>query len=141
MSPQRTRNRTDKDIAREFEPEAAKIRAEAARMLEQIKANPKGHPMTNTNSDDKPRDGIDDTATLLVATRLRTLRKARGWSLAVACTHLASIGVAALSRIERGERQITISDLAELAGGYGVSIADLVAPGDICDACGQEIPR
>jgi len=120
----------------EHSASAADIRAEAERKLAEIQA------AGDLPAAPRPvRDGIADLATLLVASRLRALRKARGWSLAVACTHLSSIGVAALSRIERGERQITISDLAELAGGYGVSIADLVAPGDICDACGQEIPR
>lgn len=115
-------------------PEA--IRAEAERELAAL------HAAGDLPSAPRPiRDGIDDQATLLVASRLRTLRRARAWSLAVACTHFASIGVAALSRIERGERQITIADLAELSAGYECQIADLVAPGDICEACGQEIPK
>jgi transcriptional regulator with XRE-family HTH domain len=69
-----------------------------------------------------------DTKTLIqhLGQRVRTLRIARGWSqeyLAERCgRHFTYIG-----RIERGEQNVTVQVLNEVASALSVSIADILA--------------
>lgn len=139
MSGKRTRNRTDKDIAREFEPEAARIRAEAAVLLENINSGTDIAPPTRK----APRmpSPITDMPSRLLARRIAAARIAAGWSREVFATRLVTINAATLGRIERCERAVSIPEVGELATALGVPIADLITTGEICESCGQEIPR
>lgn len=108
-------------------PEA--IRADAERQLAEIGTTP------------SPDPARPDDATMLVAGRVLRLRKSRGWTLDYAATKTGHLGRAQLSKLERGERGCTVPDLFALAAAYGIPVADLVGPGEICGACGQELPR
>lgn len=127
----RDRN-THKDVARKFEPEAALIRAEAVRQLTEIH-NPK--PKATT----MPK--ITDPTSLLLARRIRALRADRGWTLAELAVNVEIMNVQTLSRIERGERAVTIPELVELAGAFGIVPEYLMRKGALCEACGQELPE
>lgn len=58
--------------------------------------------------------------------RLRTLRKARGWSLDE-LGRRAHIGPSTLSRLESGQRRIAIDHLVTLARALGTTVEELVA--------------
>ncbi len=60
--------------------------------------------------------------------RLRTLRKARGWSLDDLAER-AHISASTLSRLESGRRRIAIDHLVTLARALGTTVEDLVATG------------
>jgi transcriptional regulator with XRE-family HTH domain len=65
-----------------------------------------------------------------VGPRLRALREGAGLSLSQACGELAACGLglhrSALSRVERGERDITASALYAFADAYHVPVSALV---------------
>jgi len=74
---------------------------------------------------------MSETSTL-IGRRLRELREARGWTLrelAIACQKeagtLPPFTETLLSRWERGPAEPRASDLAILARGFGVDVADL----------------
>ncbi|MDO8209721.1 helix-turn-helix domain-containing protein [Conexibacter sp. CPCC 206217] len=58
--------------------------------------------------------------------RLRTLRKARGWSLDE-LGRRAHIGPSTLSRLESGQRRIAVDHLVTLARALGTTVEELVA--------------
>ncbi|GKW50875.1 helix-turn-helix domain-containing protein [Halomonas sp. NCCP-2165] len=62
-----------------------------------------------------------------IATRLRGLRKARGWSLDRAA-RATGVSKAMLGQIERGESSPTVSTLWKIASGFAVSFSSLFAP-------------
>ncbi|HWO64582.1 MAG TPA: helix-turn-helix transcriptional regulator [Umezawaea sp.] len=122
-----------------FGPEAARIRAEAAALLDQI--NHPTVPNAPARKATRMPPPITDTASRLLARRIEAGRTAAGWSRDVFATRLRTINAPTLGRIERCERAVSIPELGELAEALDVPIADLIATGDICEACGQEIPR
>lgn len=91
-----------------------------------------------------------------VATNIAAARKARGLSSNVLSELLKTLGrpiaASAVTKIERGERQVTVDDLTALATALAVSPADLLdqhpcstcrnAPplGFTCPACGRSAP-
>lgn len=122
-----------------FGPEAARIRAEAAALLDQI--NHPTIPNAPARKATRMPNPITDTASRLLAHRIETRRLAAGESRDVFANRLSTINASTLGRIERCERSVSIPELGEFSTALGVTIADLIAQGDICDACGQEIPR
>lgn len=61
--------------------------------------------------------------------RLRTLRKARGWSLDDLAER-AHISASTLSRLESGQRRLAVDHLVTLARALDTTVEDLVAAGD-----------
>jgi len=122
-----------------FGPEAARIRAEAAALLDEI--NHPTIPNAPARKATRMPPPITDMPSRLLARRIAAARIAAGWSREVFATRLVTINAATLGRIERCERAVSIPEVGELATALGVPIADLVTTGEICDSCGQEIPR
>lgn len=73
-----------------------------------------------------------------LATRLRALRLARGWTLAQAA---AAIGLArsTLSKIENGQMSPTYEALKKLAEGLGMSLPQLFSPAATQQAGGRRV--
>jgi transcriptional regulator with XRE-family HTH domain len=83
------------------------------------------------------------TRAQLVAARIRAMRVARAWSL----RHLSEqmppdrrLAVGQLSKIELGDRQISIDELATLAETLNTTPEHLMRPGEMCPTCKQEMP-
>lgn len=62
-----------------------------------------------------------------VATNLRRLRLARGWTQEEAARRCGDMAAQYLQLIEREGVNVTVSTLSRLAQGFGVDIADLLA--------------
>jgi len=62
-----------------------------------------------------------------LATRVRELRKARGWTLEQAATH-AGLARSTLSKIENGQMSPTYEALKKLAEGLEISVPQLFTP-------------
>jgi hypothetical protein len=126
--------------AQRFEPEAARIRAEAAELLDQI-TNPNRPPR---RTPDMPP--ITDTTSRLAASRAKKLRTNLGLTLAQLADMLSthtdwSPSVSQLSNIERCQRSLSLPELAALANVLDTTVDHLIRHGEICEACGQELPR
>ncbi|MGH3868019.1 MAG: helix-turn-helix domain-containing protein [Pseudonocardiaceae bacterium] len=67
---------------------------------------------------------MDDDEAATIGRRLRQVRKSRDKSLRV-IAELAGMNRMALSRIERGERAVTLSELMALAGALGIAPSEL----------------
>jgi len=67
--------------------------------------------------------------TMTLAERLRELRGQRGWRLKDLADK-SSLSVPYLSDLERGRTNPSLDTLQTLAGSYGVSVNDLLAPVD-----------
>ena len=74
----------------------------------------------------------DWTLDTTVRMRIRTLRKARGWSLD-SLAERARISPSQLSRIETGHRRISLDQLTAIAGALGKSLDQLVESPDDSD--------
>jgi transcriptional regulator with XRE-family HTH domain len=70
---------------------------------------------------------ISDDPTESLASRLRSEREARGWSLADLAER-AQVSKAMLSRIERAESSPTASLLGRISGAFGLTISQILAP-------------
>lgn len=81
----------------------------------------------------------------LVSARIRSARQARGWSLADVARMLAStdtpLAVGQLSKIELGKRGLSIDELSALAAILDTVPEYLMRNGEVCTACGQEVPQ
>lgn len=120
-----------------FDPEAE--RARAAALLDEI-----NHPTIPNAPARRGRPKmppITDTASRLLARRIEAGRIAGGWSRETFAARLVTINAPTLGRIERCERAVSIPELGEFSTALDIPIADLIATGDICPACGQEIPK
>ncbi|MDR3764149.1 MAG: helix-turn-helix transcriptional regulator [Acidobacteriota bacterium] len=62
---------------------------------------------------------------LLLAGKLRSLRKRRGWSQEAMAEH-CGLHRTYIGAIERGERNVTLDTLEQLADALGVSAAELI---------------
>jgi transcriptional regulator with XRE-family HTH domain len=71
---------------------------------------------------------VDDVSTA-IASRIRSLRAGRGWSLADLSAR-AGVSKAMLSKVERGEASPTAVVLVRIATAFGMTLAALAAPGD-----------
>lgn len=65
-----------------------------------------------------------------VATNLRRLRAARGWTQEEAARRCADMAPQYLQLVEREGANLTLSTLARLADGFGIDIADLLLVGE-----------
>jgi transcriptional regulator with XRE-family HTH domain len=61
-----------------------------------------------------------------LAKNLKRLREQRGWTQEQA-SEACGLGVRALQALELGERNVTLVTLAQVADGFGVSVASLLA--------------
>ena len=68
----------------------------------------------------------ESTLDATVRMRIRSLRKARGWSLDN-LAGAAGISPSQLSRIETGHRRLNLDQLTAIAGALGKSLDELVA--------------
>lgn len=103
------------------------IRADAARQLSDLNTPPVSDPTA-------------EPSTKLIASRLRALRSARGWSLARAGAEIAILNGQTLGRLERADRALTVPELFAIANAYDVPVPQLVKIGEICPTCEQELP-
>ena len=81
-------------------------------------------------SGDRPGEAADPayrSALTRVATNLRRLRLARGWTQEEAARRCGDMATQYLQLIEREGVNVTVSTLSRLAQGFGVDIADLLA--------------
>lgn len=81
-------------------------------------------------SGDRPGEAADPayrSALTRVATNLRRLRLARGWTQEEAARRCGDMAAQYLQLIEREGVNVTVSTLSRLAQGFGVDIADLLA--------------
>ncbi len=62
---------------------------------------------------------------LLLASNLRSLRKRRGWSQEAMAEH-CGLHRTYIGAIERGERNVTLNTLKQLADALGVSATELI---------------
>ena len=74
----------------------------------------------------------ESTLDATVRMRIRSLRKARGWSLDN-LAGAAGISPSQLSRIESGHRRLNLDQLTAIAGALGKSLDELVASPDDSD--------
>lgn len=72
--------------------------------------------------------------------RLRTLRRARGWTLDDLAAQ-AHVGASTISRIETGQRRLALDQLVTLARALGVAVDDLLADDDADDVVIRPVPR
>lgn len=113
------------------------IRAEAERQLDELT---RSHP-DQPKAPRRPKGAPTDVQSRLIARRITAARLAALLTQAQAADRMPSINAATLGRIERCERPVSIPELVEIATALRAELADLVATGDICHACGQEIPK
>ena len=84
-------------------------------------------------SGDRPGEAADPayrSALTRVATNLRRLRLARGWTQEEAARRCGDMAAQYLQLIEREGVNVTVSTLSRLAQGFGVDIADLLVAGE-----------
>lgn len=82
---------------------------------------------------DRPGEAADPasrSALARVATNLRRLRHARGWTQEEAARRCGDMAAQYFQLIEREGVNVTVSTLSRLAQGLGVDIVDLLAPGE-----------
>lgn len=72
-------------------------------------------------------DGIELEET--ARRRLRTLRRARGWTLDDLAAR-AHLGASTISRIETGQRRLAVDQLVTLARALGITVDDLLTEDD-----------
>jgi hypothetical protein len=141
MKTPQTRNRTNKTIAAEFEPEAKRIRAEAARQLTEIRTRnePRKAP-------DMPN--ITDPTSRLLAHRIRKIRTASGWTLSDFAINISNVSAESwspsnsqLSAVETCKRALSIPELNAIAEVFNTTPGDLMRKGALCELCGQELPQ
>ncbi|MDO9019843.1 MAG: helix-turn-helix transcriptional regulator [Deltaproteobacteria bacterium] len=63
-----------------------------------------------------------------VATNVRQLRQTRGWTQEEAATRCGQLSVYVLRQIESAQTNVTAVTLARLSAGFGVDVADFLAP-------------
>lgn len=68
---------------------------------------------------------VVSAAAATFGTNVRALRTARGWSQERLADE-ASLHWTFVGQVERGQRNITLSNMVKLAAGLGVSLAELV---------------
>lgn len=77
-------------------------------------------------------------ATRLVAARVKTLRRARGWRLEDLSVRLGEVGrpmlATTLSKVERCARRIDVDDVAALAAAFRVPVVRLLEA-EACEQC------
>ena len=83
-----------------------------------------------------PAKPASTTSSVVLSELLKSLRKARGWTLATAAGE-AGVAKSTLSKIENGQMSPTYDMLLKLAKGYGVDIADFFAPASTKEASGR----
>lgn len=132
-------------IATEFEPEAARIRADAARQLDAIQ-NPTEPPPGPRQRGPRTIGPTDDTSRL-IAKRIRALRTERGWSLAEFAFRVSEVAEnwlpsgTQMSKIETSQRAVSVPELAAICLVLDVRLPDIARAGRICPTCEQEIPE
>lgn len=96
----------------------------------------------------RPASLVRGDLTALIAHRIRAARAHGGWTLvqvaeAIADDNLFDVKLSAnqLSKIENGNRDLSIIELAAIAAALGYADATpLMRPGQLCGTCGQELP-
>jgi ribosome-binding protein aMBF1 (putative translation factor) len=77
------------------------------------------------------------------AKRMRQVRERRGWSQAKLADWMRTYGVdlhsTAITRIERGERSISLNEASAVAAALGVLLVELLQEVQ-CEACGDAPP-
>ncbi|MEK6649086.1 MAG: helix-turn-helix transcriptional regulator [Actinomycetota bacterium] len=82
-----------------------------------------------TNKTGNPRPLFTQPTSADIAARLRTLRKARGWSLSdVEMISKGAIKAVVLGSYERSDRSLSVRRAIELANLYSVPLAHLLCP-------------
>jgi transcriptional regulator with XRE-family HTH domain len=74
----------------------------------------------------------------LLGDRLRELRKQRGWTLAQVSSR-TGLAISTLSKVEHNQISLTYQNLAKLADGLELDLADLFTPEAIGDTAGRSV--
>jgi transcriptional regulator with XRE-family HTH domain len=91
---------------------------------------------------EKPAQLFAQTTTADIANRLRTLRKARGWSLGdVEKVSRGAIKAVVLGSYERSDRSLSVSRAIQLADLYSVPLVHLLCGSDDKRNCEPEFNR
>lgn len=75
-----------------------------------------------------------ETRSAIVARNIRQLRKARGWTAQQLAEQAPPLSRQAISRIENGDRGVSLDDAYALAEVFGVTV-DQLATATACEVC------
>lgn len=93
---------------------------------------PVSRKLTHMTTDPRPRPQISDPTGRQVATNVRRIREARGWSTYDLARLLREAGrpiaASAIAKVERAERRVDVGDLAALAAVLRVNPSALLLP-------------